>query len=78
MFKISLIINMKKKSLDLVYRKLDTKFEQLWYHVSRLKICLKLIGSIWCSNLFHIKHLIYYDYYMHNLTIDKYLRAPLT
>jgi hypothetical protein len=29
--------------------------------------------SIWCSNLFHIKILIYYDYNMHNLTIHKYL-----
>jgi hypothetical protein len=78
MFKIPFIRNMKKESSHLVYGKLDTKFEQLWYHKNRLKICLKLIGSIWCSNLLHIKHLIYYDYYMHNLTIHKYLRAPLT
>ncbi len=45
-------------SLWEVYGKLDTKFEQLWYPKSRLKICLKLIGSKWCSNLLHIKKII--------------------
>jgi hypothetical protein len=71
-------------SLHLVYRKLDTKFElwyhknrlQLWYHKSRLKVSLKLTKSIWCSNLLHIKFLIYYDYNMHNLTIHKYFLGP--
>jgi hypothetical protein len=55
--------------MSLHYEKLDTKFEQLWYHKSRLKIHLKLIRSIWCPNLLHIYFLIYCDYNMHNLTI---------
>jgi len=67
---------MKKMSLHLVYGKLDAKFEQLWYHKNKLKVCLKLIGSIWCSNLLHIKILIYYDYNMHNLTIHMYFLGP--
>ncbi len=33
------------KALHLVYGNFDTKFEQLWYHKNRLKVCLKLIGS---------------------------------
>jgi hypothetical protein len=32
---------MKKMSLHLVYGKLHTKFEQLWYHKKKLKTCLK-------------------------------------
>jgi len=28
-------------SLDLVYGKLHTKFEQLWYHKSKLEACFK-------------------------------------
>ncbi len=67
----------KHRSLHLVYKKwMDTKFEQLWYHRSRLQVRLKPIGSIWYSNLLHIKKLIYYDYNMHNLTIHKYLLGP--
>jgi hypothetical protein len=27
--------------LDLIYGKLHTKFEQLWYHENKLKTCLK-------------------------------------
>ncbi len=60
------------RALHLVYRKLDTKFEQFWCHKSRLKVRLKLIGSKWCSNLLHIKILMYYDYKIHNLIIHKY------
>ncbi len=60
------------KALHLVYGKLDTKFEKFWYHKSKLKVRLKLIGSKWCSNLLHIKNLIYYDYKIHNLIIHKY------
>ncbi len=64
--------------MHLIYGKLDIKFEQLWYPKSRLTVCLKLIGSKWCSNLLHIKNLIYYDYNFHNLIIHKYFfRAPL-
>ncbi len=66
----------KHRSLHLVYRKLDTKFEQLWYHKNKLKVRLKLTRSIWCSNIFHIKILIYYDYNMHNLIIHNYLLRP--
>jgi hypothetical protein len=32
--------------LHLIYGKLNTKFEQLWYHISRLKVHLKQIKSI--------------------------------
>ncbi len=63
-------------ALHLVYGNLNTKFEQLCYHKSRLKICLKLTKSIWFSNQLPIKILIYYDYNMHNLTIHKYLLGP--
>ncbi len=54
---------------------LDTKSE-LWYHKNRLKVCLKLFGSIWSSNLLHIENFIYGDYTMHNLTIHKYILNP--
>jgi hypothetical protein len=54
--------------LHLVYG----KFEQLWYHKSRLKERLNLIGSKWCLNLLHSQYLIYYDYNIHNLIIHKY------
>jgi uncharacterized membrane protein YobD (UPF0266 family) len=64
---------MKHRLLHLIYWKFDTKFEQCWNHKSQLKIHLKLIRSKWCSKLFHIKILIYYDYNMHNLTIHKYI-----
>jgi hypothetical protein len=58
---------------------LDTKFEPFWYNKSRLKVRLKLTGSKWCSNLFHIKISIYYDYNIHNLIIHKYFfKAPLS
>jgi hypothetical protein len=56
----------------LIYGKLDTKFEQLWYHKSKLKISLKLAWSKRCSNLLHIKIWIYYDYNIHNMIIHKY------
>jgi hypothetical protein len=32
-------------SLHLVYGKLYTKFEHLWYHKSRLKVHLDMIGQ---------------------------------
>jgi hypothetical protein len=67
---------MKNLSLHLVYGKLNIKFEKICYHKSKLKVHLKLIGSILCSNLFHIKNLICYDYNMHNLTIHKYILGP--
>jgi hypothetical protein len=38
-------------ALHLIYQKLDTKFEQLWYHKSKLNVCLKLNMSKWCSKL---------------------------
>jgi hypothetical protein len=58
-------------SLHLVYGKFNSKFQQLLNHKNKLKICLKLNGSVWCTNLLHIKILIYYDYNMQNLTIHK-------
>jgi hypothetical protein len=48
---------------------LDINFEQFWYHKNRLKIHLKITGSKWCSNLLHIKNLIYFNYNIHNLII---------
>jgi hypothetical protein len=62
-------------ALHVVYGKLNKKFEQLWYHKSRLKIHLKLTGSKWCSTQLHIKNLIYYDHNnhnKHNLIINNY------
>jgi hypothetical protein len=56
-------------ALCLVYGKLHTNFEQLWYYKSKFENDY----SIWCSNLLYIEILIYYDYNMHNLTIQKYL-----
>jgi hypothetical protein len=32
-------------SLHLIYGKLDTKFEQLWYHKNRFQVRLKMIGQ---------------------------------
>jgi hypothetical protein len=61
------------RALHLDYKKLNTKFEYLWYHKSRLKVRLKLTRSKWCSNLLHINNLIYYDYNIHNMIIHKYI-----
>jgi len=32
-------------SLHLIYGKLQIKFEQLWYHKSKLRVHLKIIGQ---------------------------------
>jgi hypothetical protein len=33
-------------SLHLVYSKLYTKFEQLWYHKNKLKVCLQMTNGV--------------------------------
>jgi len=48
-------------------------FKQLWYDKSKLKFYLKLTRSKRCSNLLHIKNLMYYDYKIYNLTTHKYI-----
>jgi hypothetical protein len=47
-------------SLHLVFSKLHTKFEQLWYHKSRLKVCLKIYSQYGVQTYFTL-NLIYYD-----------------
>jgi hypothetical protein len=42
-------------SLHLVYSKLHTKFEQLWYHKNKLKACLKMTSQYGVQSYFTMK-----------------------
>jgi hypothetical protein len=42
-------------SLHLVHNKLHTKFEELWYHKSRLKVCMKMHGQYGVQTYFKLK-----------------------
>jgi hypothetical protein len=42
-------------SLHLVYSKLYTKFEQLWYHKNKLKVCLQITNQYDVQTYFIMK-----------------------
>ncbi len=50
----------------LVYGKLNTKFEKLWYQV-RTRFEFDNVQTY-----FYIKKFMYYDYNMHDLIVHKY------
>jgi hypothetical protein len=42
-------------SVHLIYGNLDTKFEQLWYHKGKLKVCLKMTSQYGVQTYFTLK-----------------------